>query len=89
MEWSFLPRPLVNGIVFGYRIFIWKESEGSLSQWNVTVPPANVTSEITGLEKYTRYCGQIEAFTRSGVGPRSPVECMRTSEDGNFKFYLI
>ena len=86
MEWSMLPRPSVNGIVTGYRIFIWKESTGAHTRWNVTVPPMNVTSEIADLEKYTRYCGQIEAFTRIGTGPLSPVVCMRTSEDGNFRF---
>jgi hypothetical protein len=82
VDWSRIPKPLVNGILLGYRIFIWKESEGLASSWNFTVPPANNTLEIADLEKYTRYCGQMEAFTRVGVGPRSLVECVRTSEDG-------
>ena len=77
-----IPKHLVNGIVFGYRVFVWKESEGPASKWSVTVPPTNLTLEIPELEKYTRYCGQMEAFTRVGAGPRSLVECTRTFEDG-------
>ena len=84
VEWSFIPKHLKNGILRGYRLFIWKESEGPTSQWNVTTSPTNNTIEIKELQKYTRYCGEIEAFTNVGPGIRSPVQCMRTFEDGNY-----
>ena len=88
VEWSIVPKPLVNGILLGYRVFIWKESEGPTSQWSVTIPATNLTSEIAELEKYTRYCGQVEAFTRIGAGPRSLVDCTRTSEDGELYYFI-
>jgi hypothetical protein len=77
-----IPKPLRNGIVLGYRVFIWKEADGPSSKWSVTIPATNLTSDIGELEKYTRYCGEMEAFTRVGPGPRSSVECTRTFEDG-------
>lgn len=88
VDWSAFPRHLINGILLGYRAFIWKESDGSASKFTVDAPPEAVSASSGNLEKYTTYCGQIEAFTKVGVGPKTPIGCIRTSEDGNVKILI-
>lgn len=87
IEINAIPPPLRNGIVMGYRVYFWKQSEGQSSETN------NSTTEsiklLEELEKYTDYCGQVAAYTRIGEGPQSPVECIRTSEDGKLFFFAI
>ena len=82
--WEPVPAHLCNGIVIGYNVFFWKNSEPQ-SVSNVTV--SEKVALLEDLEKWTIYCGQVEAFTKIGVGPRSQVECIRTFEDGNC--YLV
>ena len=78
--WELIPPHLRNGIVIGYNLSLWKQSEPQ----NVTNVTASEEFKLfEGLEKWTIYCGQIAAFTRIGEGPRSHVQCIRTSEDGN------
>lgn len=82
--WEPVPAHLCNGIVVGYNVFFWKHSEPQ-NVSNVTV--SEEVALLEDLEKWTIYCGQVEAFTKIGVGPRSQVECIRTFEDGNC--YLV
>ena len=63
----------------------WKQSDPQ-NVTNVTV--SEEVKMFEDLEKWTIYCGQVSAFTRIGEGPRSQVECIRTSEDGNY-YYLV
>lgn len=80
-----IPPPLRNGIVLGYTIYFWKQSEGPSADTNVSVE--RLIKMFEDLEKFTLYCGQVAAHTRVGEGPRSSVECIRTSEDGRSLFY--
>ena len=77
-----IPPFLRNGILLGYRIYLWKQSEGQSSTVIGNISAAESSKVFEGLEKYTFYCGQVVGYTRIGEGPRSPVECIRTSEDG-------
>ncbi|XP_028392900.1 uncharacterized protein LOC114517402 [Dendronephthya gigantea] len=79
VEWSEIPPPLRNGIILGYTIYLWKQVEGPSTGTNFSV--TQTTKIFENLEKYTFYCGQVAAYTKIGEGPRSPVECIRTSED--------
>ena len=79
--WEPIPPHLCNGMVMGYNVFFWKHSD-SQSVSNVTV--SEEVTLLEELEKWTIYCGQVEAFTTIGEGPRSQVECIRTFEDGNY-----
>ena len=88
MTWSGIPSPLRNGIIRGYRIFVWRHSEGNESSFKTTVPSTPLVAQIDSLEKWTNYCGQIAAFTRIAYGPRSLVVCGQTSEDGK-AFYTV
>ena len=85
MTWTKIPKRLHNGIVIGYRVFIWKQSEGNESSDNVNVSFTTFFKHLDGLEKWTFYCGQVAGFTRIGIGPRSMVQCTRTFEDGKIK----
>ena len=80
VEISAIPPALRNGIVKGYQVYFWKQSEGQSSETNKSTTESVKLFE--GLEKYTVYCGLIVAYTRIGEGPRSRVECIRTFEDG-------
>ena len=69
----------------GYNLSLWKESDPQ----NITnVVVTEETKLFSWLEKWTTYCGHVAAFTRIGEGPRSQVECIRTSEDGN-SYYIV
>jgi hypothetical protein len=84
VEINEIPPPLRNGIVLGYHIYLWKKSEGQSNNANISdISATQSVKMFEELEKYTHYCGQIAAYTRIGEGPRSPIECIRTSEDGN------
>jgi hypothetical protein len=83
--WKPIPPHLHNGIVIGYDMSFWKQSDPQ-NVTNVTV--SEEVKMFEDLEKWTIYCGQVSAFTRIGEGPRSQVECIRTSEDGNY-YYLV
>ena len=74
--------PLCNGIILGYQIYVWKESEGQSSEFNTNISSAESVKIFEHLEKYTYYCGQVIGYTRIGEGPKSSVQCIRTSEDG-------
>ena len=43
---------------------------------------STLNTSITGLAKFTEYEFHVLAFTGNGNGPVSPVEVVRTSEDG-------
>ena len=81
--WDPIPPHLCNGILIGYNLSFWKQSD-----------PQNFTNVIVSeevklfswLEKWTFYCGQVVAFTKIGEGPRSQVDCIQTSEDGNWSY---
>lgn len=87
VEINAIPPPLRNGIVVGYRVYFWEQSVGQSSETNNSTTESVILLE--GLEKYTVYCGQIVAYTRIGEGPRSPVECIRTFEDGKSFFFRM
>jgi hypothetical protein len=82
LNWTALAKPFHNGILLGYRIFIWKKSEGNESSLNTTISSTIVYKKFGNLSKWTTYCVEVTAFTSVGDGPRSDVECARTFEDG-------
>lgn len=84
-KWLPVPPHLCNGIVVGYRIYIWKLSDDPTTAVNETVTASEHIKLFENLEKWTIYCGQVTAFTSIGEGQRSQVECIRTFEDGNIQ----
>ena len=43
---------------------------------------SNLSTSITGLRKFTEYEFHVLAFTANGNGPLSPIQVVRTNEDG-------
>ncbi len=89
MKINEIPLPLHNGIILGYRIYLWKTSEGQSSEASSNISATESVKVFEELEKYTDYCGQVAGYTRIGEGPRSPVECIRTSEDGKENYFCL
>lgn len=82
INWTALAKPYHNGILLGYRVFIWKESEGNDFSLNTTVSSTTYYKQFEELSKWTTYCFEVAAFTSVGDGPKSDVDCVRTFEDG-------
>ena len=89
INWTALATHYRNGILLGYRIFMWKESEGSAFSLNTTVAGATYFKRFEELSKWTTYCFQITAFTSVGDGPKSDADCVRTFEDGKQVLRLL
>ena len=85
VNWTSLPRTFRNGILLGYRIFIWQKSEGEESSLNTTVGRRIFSKQFEELFKWTIYCVKVAAFTSVGDGPSSEVQCIRTFEDGKWR----
>ncbi|XP_015753438.1 PREDICTED: phosphatidylinositol phosphatase PTPRQ-like [Acropora digitifera] len=79
--WHSVPRGLVHGILRGYRIFYSKTKEFGVPMRQAVVPAHMRHVHLVGLEKFTNYSIQVAAFTRIGVGAKSPELVVSTDED--------
>lgn len=82
--WHRVPKGLVHGILRGYRIFYGKTEEFGVPMRQVVVPAHTRYVHLAGLEKFTNYSIQVAAFTRIGVGAKSPELVVSTDEDGTW-----
>lgn len=80
--WHRVPRGLVHGILRGYRIFYGKTEAFGVPMRQAVVPAHTRHVHLAGLEKFTNYSIQVAAFTRIGVGAKSPELVVSTDEDG-------
>ena len=87
--WHSVPRGLVHGILRGYRIFYSKTKEFGVPMRQAVVPAHMRHVHLVGLEKFTNYSLQVAAFTRIGVGAKSPELVVSTDEDGTYRVYEI
>ena len=87
--WHSVPRGLVHGILRGYRIFYSKTKEFGVPMKQAVVPAHMRHVHLVGLEKFTNYSIQVAAFTRIGVGAKSPELVVSTDEDGTYRVYEI
>lgn len=83
--WHRVPRGSVHGILRGYRIFYSKTEEFGVPMRQAVVPAHMRHVHLTGLEKFTNYSLQVAAFTRIGVGTKSPELIVSTDEDGTYR----
>lgn len=79
VAWGEVPIGYVHGILQGY-IIEYKQHNSSDPWKNVTVNNT-ITTELTGLQKYTMYMVRVMAFTRMGRGPAVNTTVL-TDEDG-------
>ena len=72
-----------NGIITNYDV-TYNQSTFQSLQLNVTmrVQGDNVSVTLTGLEEYVVYSITVRAYTAIGAGPYSPLQNIRTLEDG-------
>jgi hypothetical protein len=82
VNWTRIPKIFHNGILSGFHLYIWKQTDGDKSARNITYTPDVRLEQFLDVSKWTIFCAQVAGFTAVGDGPRSTVECTRTFEDG-------
>ena len=83
ISWGHLKPHFLPDTVEGYEITI-RSLSGETTKINVSIL-ANET-EVTGLEKYSRYCMTVRALTGEGYGNEIGEVCAFTAEDGKNVF---
>ena len=80
LVWGSVPEEQRHGIILGYKIFYRRTSRHDFKE--KLVNPNSEATELTDLEKFTKYDVGIVAFTSKGDGKRSQLKMFLTSEDG-------
>ena len=81
-SWQMPPEDSRNGIITGFKLFYKEKGSGS-PQTVITISSGStLTTDVSGLHKYTEYNFQVLAFTSTGDGPKSDEKTVRTLEDG-------
>ena len=81
-SWQLPPQNSRHGILTGFKLFYkYKDSAGSFTVLRIN-DGAVITTDVTGLKKYTEYEFKVLAFTSVGDGPTSSVKVEITKEDG-------
>ena len=80
-SWQLPPPDSIHGIIMGFKLL--HRIKGSSDPLTVMTIGINSTlsTDVTGLHKYTKYEFQVLAFSSVGNGPSSVKE-VRTNEDG-------
>ena len=87
-SWQMPPEDSRNGIITGFKLF-YKEKGSGESQTVLTISSgSNLTTDVSGLDKYTEYNFQVLAFTSVGDGPKSDEKTVRTLEDGKRRYKI-
>ena len=87
-SWQLPPANAWNGIIQGFKLFYKKKRSSDSQTVEVINDKAVLTTDVTGLAKYTDYEFKVLAFTSVGDGPNSTVESETTKEDSK-KLILI
>lgn len=82
MNWGEVPFPDQLGIIWGYRVLMWRTNQSADVLRNVTLLAPSRTIDFSGLEKYTNCTIQVLAFTVKGEGNKSEPVVVITDEDG-------
>ena len=69
-------------MIDGFKLLYRKEGSNNSTKTVATNSADILTTNVTGLEKYTKYEFQVFAFSSAGDGPKSAVQVARTMEDG-------
>lgn len=81
-SWELLTLHSRKRIIGGFKL-IYRKEDSNDSAIILTINSAAVfTTNVTGLEKYTKYEFRLLAFSSDGDGPMSSVQVERTMEDG-------
>ena len=79
IRWGHLKPYFLPNAVDGYEITIISFSGGT-TKVNVSILANEI--EVSGLEKYSKYCMTMRALTGKGYGSESDEVCAFTAEDG-------
>lgn len=79
--WSPPPLYTLHGILQGYKILYQPVRDDEDESDANTLITDNLEAIVTGLSKYTNYSLQVLAYTRKGVGVRSPAIYVVTQQD--------
>ena len=81
-SWELLKLHSRKGTIDGFKL-IYRKEDSNDSAIILTINSAAVyTTNVTGLEKYTKYEFRVLAFSLGGDGPTSSAQVERTMEDG-------
>ena len=80
IHWGHLTPQFLPDAVDGYEITIISFN-GETTKINVSILANEI--EVSGLEKYSKYCMTLRALTGKGYGSESDEVCAFTAEDGN------
>lgn len=89
VTWQEVPTGFVHGIPTGYRVFYSRTEDNGANVTQVVVPASKRHVHLTGLDKFTNYTIKVAAFTRIGVGAKSPGVIVSTDEDGIEGIFLL
>ena len=81
-SWQMPPEDSRNGIITGFKLFYKEKGSGSPKTVMTISSGSTLTTDVSGLHKYTEYNFQVLAFTSTGDGPKSDEKTVRTLEDG-------
>ena len=87
-SWQLPPVNAQNGIIQGFKLFYKKKGSSGSQTKELINNKAVLTTDVTGLAKFTDYEFKVLAFTSVGDGPNSTVKSETTKEDGK-KLMLI
>ena len=91
VRWDPVPLEHQLGNILGYRLFYDVTEHRNVSRryrralsTHPVLDRNDVFTELRGLQKFTKYCVQMSAFTRIGDGPLSNCTYVVTDEDGMY-----
>lgn len=88
LQWTSIPAAYVAGVLRNFYIAYRQLDTAENTTHTVTVPPTNLTVELTNLRKYTNYSIEIMGVTKFiGIGTEPII--VSTDEDSKFKLFLL
>ena len=87
-SWQMPPEDSRNGIITGFKLFYKKKGSGEAQTVLTISSGSTLTTDVSGLDKYTEYNFQVLAFTSVGDGPKSDEKTVRTLEDGKRRYKI-
>jgi len=82
-SWQLPPVGSRHGPITGFKLFYQRKNSAADYPTVLSIQSGSTLStDVTGLSKYSEYEFQVLAFSSAGNGPKSSVQEVRTHEDG-------
>ncbi|XP_048579836.1 uncharacterized protein LOC116619170 isoform X2 [Nematostella vectensis] len=81
VQWGNIPFEHVHGILTGYVVSYFNTETDGYNWTEVSVGKRTTSYQLQLLDKYTKYCIQVQGVTVKGEGKDSKATCVYTAED--------